>query len=269
MKKRFNEPITIAITAVLMLAVGAGVVALGTGAKPIPQPRQLTTDPADAEQRVEPMHAERLAEADRSAGTNPDQALELVREGRGDLWPCAECHGEDGAGSGLIPRLAGMPAGYLAKQLHDYRAGLRRNATMELVASQLSEDEILELASYFAGQDTPSNTGPRLGGNLERGRTLAYEGDWSVDVPACFTCHGSLAWGVGAVFPPLAAQHPVYTVRQLGAWIDGSRANSPVQLMHAVARGLSRADRQAVADFLATLPPPPAEAPDPPENDDA
>ena len=56
----------------------------------------------------------------------------------------------------------------------------------------------------------------------------------------------------------LAAQHPAYTASQLAAWVGGGRNNSDVQLMNEVARNLSDADRRAVADYLATMPPVPA-----------
>lgn len=260
MNKGSNEWPAVGLTALLAVLLGGGVVALGTDSKKATDPRTMGADTAAAP-RVEPLAAQRLGQSAQGATGRAPEALRLIGRGRDGIWPCAECHRPDGAGNGPIPRLAGLPAGYLAKQLHDFRAGLRRHATMERVASALTDEEILALAEHFAALETPSNAGPRLGGDLDRGRTLAYVGDWSVDVPACFSCHGSLAWGVEDLFPPLAAQHPVYTVRQLDAWIDGSRANAPLGLMHAIASGLSRRDREAVADFLATLPAPPAHEP--------
>lgn len=195
----------------------------------------------------------------RARAADPAAVADLVEEGRGDVWACASCHGEDGGGAGLVPRLAGLPAGYVAKQLHDYRSGRRVNANMQTVARALDDDEILALAAYYGRLEAPSRARPTLGGDLTRGRVLANEGEWLVDVPACFSCHGSLGWGVGDIFPPLAAQHPTYTVRQIVAWSAGTRTNAPVRLMQSVAHGLTQADRNAVADYLATLPPPPAE----------
>ena len=254
------------------LLAALGMIGGASGLESQQRPSYALIDPADGKRLSSPLQARQLARhARESAGQSAGdlaRAEQLVEQGGDGGWACAECHGSDGAGQGLIPRLAGLPVGYLAKQLHDYRDGLRRDASMELVAASLEGKDILSLARYFASRETPPSAAPRLGGNLDRGRTLAYDGDWSVDVPACFACHGSLAWGVDDIFPPLAGQHPVYVVRQLDAWIDGSRANAPVRLMHGVSFGLSHRDRQAVADFLATLPPPPAQELSTKEDDD-
>src|SRR3546814_7411035 len=43
--------------------------------------------------------------------------LTLIQNGRGDLWSCASCHGAQGEGHDDIPRLAGLPDGYIAKQI--------------------------------------------------------------------------------------------------------------------------------------------------------
>ncbi len=258
MKRPMHEITALVITLVLGVLVTLGVILANrdAGLESSTQARDASAPP------VAPLRAQKLGAQARSEVTLTDlrAARVLVEQGRDGIWACAECHGLDGAGKGLAPRLAGLPSGYLAKQLQDYRAGLRLHASMQRLAETLSPDEVIALARYFATLETSASAAPRLGGDLERGRVLAYEGDWSVGVPACFSCHGSLGWGVEDLFPPLAGQHPVYTLRQLGAWIGGTRINSPVRLMEEVALGLSRRDRHAIADFLATLPPPRAEA---------
>ncbi len=201
--------------------------------------------------------------AARAADVDPADYARLAREGDGEVWSCASCHGAKGEGNGNIPRLAGLSAGYIAKQLNAYAVGLRINHNMQYVAEKLSQDEMLGLARYYAAMESPSAAGPELGGDLERGRELAIHGDWDIDVPACYSCHGSSAWGVEQAFPSLAAQQPAYTYAQLAAWTDGRRQNSPVQLMQGISHALSDADKRAVSDYLATLPAPPAqEAPD-------
>lgn len=197
--------------------------------------------------------------AERGAGIDPQSVATLAEEGEGAIWSCASCHGSDGAGSGTIPRLAGLPAGYITKQLTAYAAGIRINDNMQYVADRLSEEQMLALGRYYAAMETPSNAAPDLGGDMARGRALAVEGDWNIDVPACFACHGSSGWGVEQAFPALAAQHPAYTYRQLAAWTDGRRQNSPLALMQQIAHALSDADKRAISDYLATLPAPPAQ----------
>ena len=56
------------------------------------------------------------------AKANPQSVVALIEGGEGAAdapWACASCHGDEGQGAQNIPRLAGLPAGYLVKQLHD------------------------------------------------------------------------------------------------------------------------------------------------------
>lgn len=184
--------------------------------------------------------------------------MRLVTQGQGEAWACASCHGAAGEGGANVPRLAGLPQGYIVKQLQDYVSGRRRNETMQTVAGALSDADRRGLARYYSALRTPSTAQPELGGDMARGEQLALYGDWSKNLPACFSCHGPSGFGVAPNFPSLAAQHPAYTASQLAAWVGGQRDNSDVQLMNEVARNLSDADRRAVADYLATLPPVPA-----------
>lgn len=69
---------------------------------------------------------------------------------------CQACHGADGNGIGdpQYPLLAGQYADYLEKALHDYRSGERDNAIMKGFASTLSDEDIINLAAFFASQST-------------------------------------------------------------------------------------------------------------------
>lgn len=209
----------------------------------------------DAPGAEDPLAAERFG----SRNVSPEalnKAAAIAINGEGATWSCASCHGDKGAGNSTAPRIAGLAPGYITKQLHDYRNGQRQNANMQYVVQELDEQQMLALGQYYGALESPSTASPDLGGNIKRGRQLAQQGDWKIDVPACFSCHGSTGWGVSQAFPALAAQHPSYTAVQLANWKSGRRANSPVQLMHGVAMALSDEDIRAVADYLATLPAP-------------
>ncbi|MFI9655068.1 c-type cytochrome [Guyparkeria sp. GHLCS8-2] len=212
-----------------------------------------TTTAASAQSsQVDPLAA--LKWAERVAGVSTTSAESLV-DGSDRTWSCASCHGEHGEGSNRIPALAGLPAGYIAKQLKDFANGTRQNATMSYLARSLSDDEMAALGRYYASRTIETPAGASLGGEIERGLTLALKGDWRVSAPACYSCHGSAGWGVGQAFPPIAGQHPVYIYQQLVAFDTGRRKNDPENFMHDVARMLSDADRRAVADYLASRPP--------------
>ena len=69
----------------------------------------------------------------------------------GARYACVSCHGARGEGNGFdAPRLAGLPAGYLQKQLEDYAAGLRAHALMRDVARFLDSHERVQVARYYA-----------------------------------------------------------------------------------------------------------------------
>ena len=78
---------------------------------------------------------------------------------------CAACHGEAGvSATGMYPTIAGQYANYLEHSLKDYRSGARKNAIMGAQAVNLSDDEIKQLAKWYAAQPgplyTPSVHGP-------------------------------------------------------------------------------------------------------------
>lgn len=74
----------------------------------------------------------------------------LYWQGRGAIPACAACHGGDAAPT-RAPLLGGQHAGYLDKQLRDWRDGRRANdAAMSGVARQLSDQDIAALVAYLA-----------------------------------------------------------------------------------------------------------------------
>jgi cytochrome c553 len=196
-----------------------------------------------------------------SPGADDGTAAGLLRLTRSDdrgAWACASCHGLRGEGSLSVPRLAGLPAEYISKQLLAFAEGRRHDETMSIIARELTAADRQALGRYYAALYAPSTAQPALGGNVARGQTLALHGDWERDLPPCFSCHGSSGFGVAPTFPSLAAQHPAYTAGELAGWAGGERGDSPLELMNGIARRLSNADRRAVADYLATLPPVPS-----------
>ena len=102
-----------------------------------------------------------------STGLSDPAILALVTQGRGDAWACASYHGGSGQGSGDVPRLAGLPAGYIANQLSQFASGKRRNDTMQVVARNLTPDEMIGIGRYYAGVYAPSTARPALGGAID------------------------------------------------------------------------------------------------------
>ena len=74
-------------------------------------------------------------------------------EGKEKSGICAGCHGTDGnSTTAIFPKLAGQYSTYLEKALHDYQTGARKDATMSGMAQPLSEQDIKDLAAYYAEQ---------------------------------------------------------------------------------------------------------------------
>jgi cytochrome c553 len=176
----------------------------------------------------------------------------IARSGAAGLAPCASCHGAAGEGQASFPRLAGMDADYLARQLDQFASGERASAIMAPVAKALDPADRVALAEYYAGLPVPAASPPGDGDPL--GARLALHGAWDKGVPACVQCHGPEGRGVGAAFPAIAAQPAGYITSQLKAFRDGQRTNDPLQLMRTPAAQLTDAEIDAVARWFSTRP---------------
>ena len=74
-----------------------------------------------------------------------------LKSGRQKALQCQTCHGLDGpAKLPDAPNLAGQGEICLAKALKDYRSGARQNEVMSLVARNLKDEDIADLAAYYA-----------------------------------------------------------------------------------------------------------------------
>lgn len=172
---------------------------------------------------------------------------------------CMACHQADGSGMNIPggeswPRLAGLDAAYISKQLHDYKSGKRSSASMMPFVNMLDDQKIADVAAYYAGLPATKGKGSESANEatLKRGQQLAERGDWSRYVVSCKSCHGPDNQGAGAVFPGIAGQHAGYIKTQLQAWRAGTRKNDTQDLMGSIARRMSDDDINAVAAWLAS-----------------
>jgi Cytochrome c553 len=184
-------------------------------------------------------------------------AATIVKQGNGKgAAPCMACHGVDGGGMEATgyPRLAGLDAAYLQRQLDDFANGTRANPVMQPNASALSEDERAALAKYYSAMPLPVRFARPAALPDTKGERLATRGDWGRALPGCVQCHAPGGVGVGANFPPLAGQPAAYIEAQLRAWQQGTRHNDPLALMQHVAKQLTPQEIQAVAGWFAAQP---------------
>ncbi|MDP2867566.1 c-type cytochrome [Methyloversatilis sp.] len=186
----------------------------------------------------------------------------IATTGAGAAPACQTCHGPAGEGIAQagFPRLAGLGAAYMQRQLDAFADGTRVNAVMMPIAQALSDTDRAAVSAYYAalpeppGPTTPktaSTSGPEA---AAVGATLATRGRWADTLPACENCHGPGGRGVGPDFPLLAGQSAAYLAGQLTAWKAGTRPPGPMGLMTVVARKLSDDEVRAIADYYAELP---------------
>jgi cbb3-type cytochrome c oxidase subunit III len=170
---------------------------------------------------------------------------------------CAACHAADG--NSVIsanPILAGQHAGYLSKQLHNFKVkpgasqAERVNAVMAGFAATLSEDDIRNISAFYAAQRI-SPAVPSDKDLIARGQQIYRAGIPAKGVPACAGCHSPNGAGIPAQYPRLSGQHADYTASTLTAFRSKERGNSG-QMM-AIAAGLSDGDIRAVAEYVAGL----------------
>jgi cytochrome c553 len=164
---------------------------------------------------------------------------------------CAACHTNDGSrGSPANPILQGQHPEYLVKQLTEFKAGKRVNAIMTGMASALSEDDMKNVAAFYASKQAKPGFAKNkdlvtLGEKIYRG------GIADRSIPACAGCHSPTGAGIPAQYPRLAGQHAEYTEAQLVAYRGGVRNNS-IQ-MTGVAAKLNDKEIKAVSDYIAGL----------------
>lgn len=199
-----------------------------------------------------PVHA-----ADVAPGAQSSQDTASLDSIEQRVKPCTACHGNEGRATreGYFPRIAGKPAGYLFNQLLNFREG-RRHFPMMTYMAQLQTDAYLrELADYFGALRVPyapPHPPKAPAAILERGRQLVTEGDQTLRVPACNSCHGRRLLGVAPAVPGLLGVSQDYLTAQLGAWREGVRAAAAPDCMGELVRRMRTDDLNAATTWLAS-----------------
>lgn len=71
--------------------------------------------------------------------------------GKSRASPCRVCHGLDGVGTNpMVPNIGGESFEYLTKQLKDFREGRRVNEQMSIMAADLTDEDIANLAAWYS-----------------------------------------------------------------------------------------------------------------------
>lgn len=181
---------------------------------------------------------------------------------------CGACHGADGNSlAPTFPRLAGQNARYIYKQLQDFKAGRRVNASMQGMVLPLADQDMADVAAYFSGQK--SGVGQAKPDLVKKGERIYRGGNPKTGLAACAGCHNPAGRGNAlAGFPHVGGQHADYIKAQLQAFRaagrndmgdavvkrnnDAAKAgeSGPMQM---VAAKLSDEEIEAVSSFISGL----------------
>jgi cytochrome c553 len=162
--------------------------------------------------------------------------------GKAISYTCLGCHGIDGYKNAYpmysVPKLEGQNPDYLAAALHGYRDGDRAHVTMHAQASTLSDQDIVDIAAYFAGK--PLVATGKAPGSVPQAAAL------------CVSCHGQDGVAIAPMYPSLAGQHEDYLVRALDEYRKGGRKNP---IMKGFVATLKDQDIAVIAQYFSGLTP--------------
>jgi len=157
---------------------------------------------------------------------------------------CLGCHGAPGLRNPgpvySIPMIGGQHSEFILSSLQAYKAKLRSHGTMQAQASNLSEEDMADIAAFFGqmeGNSRPSHVNQRLAKIGKEKSTL------------CASCHGPSGDGENTAYPKLAGQYESYLVQSLKDYRSGERKNA---IMSGFASTLTIDDIKALSAWFAS-----------------
>ena len=177
-----------------------------------------------------------------NVGNTPDKPMvslsrDSVKAGSSLAARCNPCHGEKGhtTKNDVIPKLAAMSPEYFIPTLKSYFNGKRNNEVMKIFGTSLNEQQISQLAAYFAVQPPVKLLRPGSG-NAKAGELAAG---------MCAGCHSVDGNALSPEIPSLAGQPAEYLIKAMKDYRDGQRSDP---LMTGAVRKMQD---QAIADLAA------------------
>ncbi len=162
------------------------------------------------------------------------------------LAQCTMCHGAQGVTRADVPNLAGQFPEVIVKQLVDYKNGHRTHSLMQALAANLANDDINNLAAYYASlpklrlETAPDDLPPPA---------LVRVGDPIRNIAPCASCHGGIDRKLGT--PWLENMPKRYLEEQMHAFASGARRNDSHAQMRNVVRQMTKNEIAEVSEFYA------------------
>ncbi len=161
---------------------------------------------------------------------------------------CSGCHGVPGYKNAYpsynVPKLGGQNRDYITVALQDYRRRSRGFATMQAQAAVLSDQDIADIAAYFAS----------VKGVPQKGISDASAAEIAAGqkkITACAACHGKDGKATGSKYPNLAGQHASYLRQAMLEYKTGNRKDI---IMGPMVSTLSETDMRDIAGYFAAQP---------------
>jgi cytochrome c553 len=151
-----------------------------------------------------------------------------------------------------VPKISGQGEKYIISALNAYKKGERKHPTMRGISASLSDQDMADLAVFYAANGIDTNAKP-----LEKASDGSAKSMELIAKGACLSCHGeSLSKPIDPSYPKLAGQHNDYLYVALKAYkVDGNpqvgRGNA---IMGGVAKQFTNAELKELANYIGRLP---------------
>jgi cytochrome c553 len=176
-----------------------------------------------------------------------------VQAGKQKAEMCIGCHGIPGYQNSFpevhkVPKISGQSDKYIVSALTAYKKGDRKHPTMRGIAGTLTDQDMADLAAYYASQvdkpapETPKAAGVTAAALIEKG--------------ACASCHGAnFSKPIDPTYPKLAGQHADYLYVALKAYtVEGNQVvGRNNAIMAGIAKQYSHAEMREIAKYLSSL----------------
>jgi len=180
-----------------------------------------------------------------------------VQAGTQKIAMCIGCHGIVGYQASFpevykVPMISGQNAAYIASALRAYQKGDRKHPTMGAVAESLSEQDIADVAAYYAQSgktDAALPDKPQREPSVQAAELLKKG--------ACVSCHGdNFAKPIDPSYPHLAGQHADYLLVALKSYKtdNNAKVGRNNAIMGGIAKQFSNAELKTLAGYISSVP---------------
>lgn len=184
-----------------------------------------------------------------------DNAAGDAASGQKKAAMCIGCHGIPNYRASFpeihqVPMISGQGAKYIVSALNAYKKGERKHPTMRGIAASLSDQDMADLAAYYAGHPVPATAAAAAPVPSAAVAELLKKGN-------CASCHGeNMNKPIDGSYPKLAGQHADYLFVALKAYKTENNANigRGNAIMGGMVKPFTNAELKAMANYIASMP---------------